>query len=288
MMDYELEELLPVVAGLAKEYTGAESTSVTYERAEQLMEAVIYCIGEADENKSNALISGKKLPAQKAYEVGYDCVVKKVKAALDIYNQILQNFVCYENQCLHDTVIMGMPEFFKWYNARFDPQDTILTLDYLVLKDLSQYSGADKIYEYLSCIRIEQKFLNRFPEDYVINILQKYNARHRDMIENICEIVIMEVAQHSLAGKPMGEEGLKEEDYVELQKRLLQTETQEIRSYLKRTIKMFVQEHYEGDEELLNYLVNPVDDILVRMKTAAETGALGRSGYPHADAFTFF
>ena len=32
-MNYEMEELLPVVAELANKYTGSESTSVTYEKA---------------------------------------------------------------------------------------------------------------------------------------------------------------------------------------------------------------------------------------------------------------
>ena len=43
---YEPEELLPLVARLAKKYTGGESTSVTYETAQYLMEAVLYCINE--------------------------------------------------------------------------------------------------------------------------------------------------------------------------------------------------------------------------------------------------
>ncbi len=38
-MDYKIEELVPIVGRLAEKYTGFESTSVTYEKAEQLMEA---------------------------------------------------------------------------------------------------------------------------------------------------------------------------------------------------------------------------------------------------------
>ncbi|MDE7059645.1 MAG: hypothetical protein K2P03_13260 [Lachnospiraceae bacterium] len=37
-------ELLPVVAWLTKKYTSGMSTSVTYEKAQELMEAVLYCI----------------------------------------------------------------------------------------------------------------------------------------------------------------------------------------------------------------------------------------------------
>ena len=43
-MHYEMEELIPIVGRLAEKYTANESTSVTYEKAEQLMGAVLYCM----------------------------------------------------------------------------------------------------------------------------------------------------------------------------------------------------------------------------------------------------
>lgn len=45
-VDYKTEELLPLVAKLAFKYTSGESSSVTYETANMLMEAVCYCIRE--------------------------------------------------------------------------------------------------------------------------------------------------------------------------------------------------------------------------------------------------
>ncbi len=43
---YRMEELIPIVGRLAEKYTGFESSSITYEKAGQLMEAVLYCIHE--------------------------------------------------------------------------------------------------------------------------------------------------------------------------------------------------------------------------------------------------
>ena len=50
---------MPIVAELADKYTGKESTSITYEKARQLMEAVLYCIHEYEEDpeKRQELIS---------------------------------------------------------------------------------------------------------------------------------------------------------------------------------------------------------------------------------------
>lgn len=48
-MNHTMEELVPVVSWLAERYTQKDSTSVTYETAEMLMEAVIYCITQVEE-----------------------------------------------------------------------------------------------------------------------------------------------------------------------------------------------------------------------------------------------
>ena len=70
-----MEELLPVVAWLAQKYTGGESSSVTYERARYLMEAVIYCIEEGrKENGDFYPVCQEKPDAKKEYEFGYEKV----------------------------------------------------------------------------------------------------------------------------------------------------------------------------------------------------------------------
>ncbi len=43
-MDYEMDELFPIISRLSKKYTHNESTSVTYERAQELLAAVLYCL----------------------------------------------------------------------------------------------------------------------------------------------------------------------------------------------------------------------------------------------------
>ncbi len=52
MISYEAEELLPIVSELAVKFTSGDSTSVSFEKARQLMEAVIYCIQEAERKDS--------------------------------------------------------------------------------------------------------------------------------------------------------------------------------------------------------------------------------------------
>ncbi len=195
-MEYSMEELIPIVAGLAEKYTAHESTSVTYETAEQLMQAVLYCVQELYAPTENKVAAPVKMTARQAYDLGLSQVKSKVKRTLNLYNELLPTFNCYKNRCLYDTFVKGFPEFFRWYDPEFNPQDTILTLDYPVLKDLSFCTGIDRIYAYAECIRLEQRFLELFPEEYITDALSQYDTQFEDMIENICEVVLMSFSDH--------------------------------------------------------------------------------------------
>jgi hypothetical protein len=78
-MQFELKDLVPIVAKLTENYTSKESTSITYEKAQQLMDAVVYCIGECETSEQYSLIQEEELSAWKMYETGARCVEEKVK-----------------------------------------------------------------------------------------------------------------------------------------------------------------------------------------------------------------
>lgn len=274
-MDYEMEELVPIVGKVAEKYTSHESTSITYEKAEQLMGAVLYCIHELWESSGNAPSLNKKLSAQRAYEMGAAYVRDKTGKALDLYNRILPEFCHYENKCLYDTFVKGIPEFFKWYDIQFEPQNTILTLDYPLLKDISEYTGIDKIFEFIKAIGLEQKFLKLFPAGYVINILSKDNRNWQESMDNICEIVFIHVIGHIILGKSLTVIELEEDDYSYMQKIFKQATLEDIKKQLTTALEIFIKNYYENDRELLNYLSGAISGIVVRLKNAADNKVLG-------------
>lgn len=285
-MEYAMEELVPIVGKLVEKYTAFESTSVTYETAEQLMGAVLYCIHEAESSGREGVcgetgwhLKTGKMPAQRAYEFGASLVEQKVKRALALYNGLSTEFVCYGNHCLHDVFVKGMPEFFKWYDVKFNPQDTILTLDYPVLKDLSRFTGIDEVYAYLNCIRLEQAFLRRFPEEHVIRVASK-----RDEMDNLCEAVLMDVSIHVLAGKPMSGQEFAEEDFQRIKKIFSENARREICGWIKQAMGAFLESDCKEEAkygknvnpgELHEYFVDCVENIVVRLKNAVDNDALG-------------
>lgn len=264
-MKYKIEELISIVESLAIKYTAFESTSITYEKAEQFMEAVLYCISEIEQFHSEMLMT--EMSAQQAYEIGITYVEKKTKIALDFYNNMLPTFNDYENHCLHDTFIKALPEFFKRYDIKFEPQNTILTLDYPILKDISKYSGIDKIYEYIKCISLEQTFLSKFTEGYVISTLYQYYHYDRDSIDNICEIVLRKVIAHILIQKPLSEIIWEQTDDIKMKDVFLKNDLQYINQYVISEIKKLLEKYYKN-EEIFEYMKDSIDGIIKRFQIA--------------------
>jgi hypothetical protein len=271
-MQFELKDLVPIVAKLTENYTLKESTSITYEKAQQLMDAVVYCIRECETSEQYSLIQEEELSAWKMYETGARCVEEKVKKSLELYNKIMTEFLSYDNECLYDTVAKGLPEFFKWYDYKFEPQNSLLTLDYPVLAEVSEHTGIDRIYDFLVCILIEQKFLNKFPYEFVIKVLSEYDNQYKSMIDNLCEIVLMYVVIHILSGNDFSHFCLETGEYQHLQSLIQEKDLSELREIIKNVIKTLVREHYENDGNLWEYLCLAVDNISVRIKNAADYG----------------
>ena len=268
-MKYKMEELVPVVAKLAQGYTAGESTSITYERAQQLMEAVLYCINEGEREERFSLMNGELSP-EKAYDIGAKCVEEKTKHTLFLYNEVMVHFDSYENECLYDTVAKGLPEFFRWYDLKYEPQNTILTLDYPVLTDNREHTGINKIYDYVICIQLEQKFLNKFPHEYVVGVLSGYNNEYRLAIDNICEIVLMNLIFHILAGKDIENTEFDLHEYKIMQEMIQKEDSNTLHEKLKGIISVIIQKYYENDRQLMEYLSHAIDSISVRLKIAAD------------------
>ncbi len=108
MTDIKMEELVSIVGELTGKYTGYESTSITYEKAEQLMGAVLYCIREVGQAGGGTAVFSKEISAGLLYERGAFLVEEKTKKALALYNEILPEFDSYGNRFLQDTFAEGI------------------------------------------------------------------------------------------------------------------------------------------------------------------------------------
>jgi len=184
---YTMEELLPLVSNLTDLYTRGKSTSVSYEVANMLMEAVLYTIGHYWEG-GTLPVSLEKVPAEEAYQTGYTNLLSKVRHTLMKAMALQNNYDDYGNIALRDTVQKGFPAFFRHYKYRFHPTNHIITMDYPVFSLDMEKDGIDLIADYIDAICEEQEYLSKFPREEVMRKLMLYNEHYASDIINIREI----------------------------------------------------------------------------------------------------
>ncbi len=241
-------ELFPIVAKLAEKYTSKGSTSVSQDTAVMLMEAVCYCIHEAQEESQTDTQSQSAhsdfSSIEEVYEKGYALVCAKLKKTERLYKVIIEKFRAYENAAYYDTIIKGMPKFFEGYDPRFCPHKHILTLDYPVLADDISLCGIDRIYDYLLKVRLEQRFLNQLPDAYIRQCLEEYYTGYEELFVNVSQIVIRSMLNRMLHAKPL--------DLTESREALIQQ--------LKSMLMVIVEQHYGGNASLYEYLAADMPD----------------------------
>ncbi len=274
-MDYQMEELLPIVSELAQKYAGYESTSITYEKAQSLMEAVLFCLNEYNNSYTNSPVQ-RDISVKEQYNTGAKLLSDKVENIGKIFNEISFRFEDFGVKCLYNTVQKGIPQFLKWYDIKFCPQNMILTLDYPLLIDCSSLAGADAVYKYIRAIQTEQLFLGAFGRDYVMLVLEKYNSGYRDMIENICSIVLANIIGHIAIKKAFNDTEFLYEEYLQLSKVFGGKSISDIENVVKELIKKMVRRFYENNMDILEYLYYETNNIAVRIYSANQHGQLSK------------
>lgn len=274
-----MEELLPLVGELAEKYTGKESTSITYEKARQLMGAVLYCLREYEaglEQKEGLVSPADRVEVKTAYQLGYEKVLEKVKETQALYNRIIGDFNPYGNRCCNDTVAKGLPSFFLYYDPRFAPQDHLLTLDYPVLCPIESLQGIDAIYVYVKSIGQEQIFLGKFPEKYIFHVLKAYSADYKSLFINIASIVLRNVLGCRMAGKGIHTGKYTGEEIKRLENCINCSTAEELERYLKKLTDELMDIGYGNNEELGEYLKKDLHDYAFELKQGIKNRCLDR------------
>lgn len=270
-MKYEMEELLPIVAALAEQYTSKESTSVSYEQANRLMEAVLYCIDQCSE--VGQLASNRGLTAREAYEWGYELVIQKVKRTQELYNEMIMEFCAFGNENYRETVEKAIPGFFRYYDAKFAPRETIITMDYPTICPITDETGINAVAKYVEYIFYEQKFLRALPQEYVCDILFRFQPDYGKQFYNICQIIIRHILGHMLIGEPLGNRA-GEKEYATLGKLILETDAGHLEKLIERLLHQLIFEKYEGDQMLECYLQADIRNFAVEVQNAARNNVV--------------
>lgn len=131
--------------------------------------------------------------------MGYQRVIEMARAARELYHSILLGFRHYGNQAYRDTILEEMPEFFRRYDTRFEPQSLPVFLEYPLMASLEGFEGIDRIACYLYCVHLEQKFLAGLPEGYAGQALSSCCEDYRELPVNLPEIILKDMQSRAKA-----------------------------------------------------------------------------------------
>lgn len=280
-MRFEITELLPIVKELTEKYTSKASTSVSYEAAQQLMGAALYCIEEAERENgdgddiTNMLVNPKsQMTAKEAYERGHAIVVQKTVRAQEHYSELIVDFKGYGNRAYHYSVTKSLPEFFKWYDTKFCPQDHRITLDYPLLISHQTQQGINLIDEYIRCIVTEQKFLSKMQEDFIVQVLTEDDFQYRDSLTNICRVVLKKLLINLLIEVPINQVKVCVQDYEKIKTLIDELGEEGLLNRINGLLKLLINKVYEGDVEMQKYLENCTKGIVSELIDGAENNYL--------------
>lgn len=276
-MTYKMEELIPVVAALAEEYTGRESSSIPYSKARQLMGAVLYCIREYEQGgKTGAglLDTASEREAAAAYQAGYQIVLDKVKAAQNRCSEVWMEFKSYGSRAYQETVVDGLNAFFQYYDARFQPQEHLLTLDYPLLDTRQDLTGIDRIDHYIRCVELEQWFLSRLPEEYIDYVLCAYHEDYDELLLNVAEVVCRNLIGCMIAGKQIDSRPYTGPELERLKAFAAGRGRAGLEEVLGERIDYLVLRKMGGTEALAKYLKCDVKNFCAELLHAAKYGCL--------------
>lgn len=273
-ISYKPEELIPLVTKLAEKYTGFDHSSISYEKAQALMEAVMYSIQAYEHSAGSSMLSTVNVSAKDAYEAGRKIILDKAAELRRLYNQMIPDFQSYGSCYLRDTVTAGIPQFLRNYDPLYAPQETLLTLDYPLLKDIRSLTGIDAVLTYLQCICLEQEFLRGLDRLYVLEVLQ---AACPDGIlppENLLSIVLPNVIGHILLDKPFDHIGFVQTEYNTLEELLGDITKDKMEKQMAELVNRLAEHLCCGNLSVQEYLCLDIRNMTVRFRNCLEHHSL--------------
>lgn len=237
-----MEALMEIMTEITNKYTSKESSSVTYERANLLMEGILYCMelgikGEGEE------ISNPLSREREVYELGRHIVMEKTKKARAIYDNLIINFDDYGCINYKDTVLKGLPAFFLNYDPIFEPQNHILTLDYPSLHSFSKEEGVNLLLEYVTGISLEKYFLSYFNRNTIIHLLENVSKEYSALfLDNIAGLVLQNAIGCLIGGKPFDSLLLDHEVCDKISDYLMEDSMEEVEDKVKLAIHEIMKE----------------------------------------------
>lgn len=273
-------QIIFILRELIMRYTKGESTSVTNETAEKLLNSVYFSIDAyllSCCNAEEAIAVLKKKNIKEIYEKGIENVTSCVKEAKVLYEKIAKNKLQVPMEA-YNLSIDGIAVFFRKYGVLFEAHNIVADIDYLLVFEDWDARGVFFIKQYLETLDIENDFCKFFDIEEVIQTLINYGRvcriDYKTSLTNIFEVVINNSIFSVMAGNRADKLTISNYQFEFLNSKLSSLTGEEIDFIVKVAIERVIEELDINQEELIDY-INRYKTILVpRIINAVENESL--------------
>ena len=259
-----LWELLKAQAG---KYNGIDSTSMTVEKAQEILESMLYTIGVAAENgaaKEEILNGSLSLLLDRGREI-----LKGKQKSVKVEWKLL----CRELPRIPNVYFLSTMEnlglFFDSYDIYFAAHHTSESIDYWPLCPVPEtIKGISYIEEYIRRIQIENDFLNCFEREDVISLCEKYVPDYREALFNLCEPVLTNAIGLSLIGKEVQGLHISAAQREDIYQMLIGRTEKEICDRIKESVLSACRQIGMTAENETDYLIGAATGLGARIREA--------------------
>ena len=185
-----LSKLWELLKKQTYKYNGADSSSIPLEKAQDILESLLYTLEAVIENgatKEEILGSNLSLLIEK----GQGILLARKKASNVDWKLMCQDLPPVKNEYFLSTM-KNIGGFFKYYEVYYEAHNIPCDIDYWPTCPISEeLKGISYIEEYLHRIQIENDFINNFDFNKVEMLYSKYVPDYKDTLFNLCEPVLV-------------------------------------------------------------------------------------------------
>lgn len=254
-------QIMLVLKDMIMSYTRGESTSVTNDTAEGLLNSILYCIDAFTLSRSSpeeAIRNLLTMDLADIHKKGIELVSQWFDEAKRLYGEIRENKLDVGVDAYRLTISEGIPLFFKKYGVVFESHNTMASIDYPLIFDDMSLRGVLYMKNYLEHFKLETEFCNFFStqeiEKLLINFGRMIRMDYRIELINIFELVFNNSVFSVLSGNTGNELLVSEYHFNFLNMKLKTLSPVRINMAIGKAIARIIGNLHIEDAKLLEYI----------------------------------
>lgn len=270
--------LLELLAQQAAGWNKGKSSSLPAERAQVLMESILFVVGvalKAQGTPGQAAQALKQKPLDALFRQGLENVQRRVEALRRLHKSMVQQLFETPNIYYRAAAVEEPEDFFARYEPRFAAQELPVTADYPLCLGRPAGQGIEFMERYLGGLAAENGFCRLFAPEDVHHLLCGLTPDYAHIPLNLFEPVLLAALGLILNGRSPGRLDLTGPELDRLALLLAGRPAAELQKQLREALDQLARER-GLPRYVRRYAIQCLPGLAGRVEAAAAGGTLDR------------